>query len=469
MFGKNRHHGGRKHHGGGGFLGLVRDINRIVNGPSHHTHHTTYHHTTKTKTVHSSYKPTYYSKKNKEEETKKEDQKKEDEKEEQNKEDTKVEDNKVEDQKITQTVVTKNDPPKVASQNEIKEPPKSNDLKNSTSNPLSKSTAPSGKVHNYPGKIPLFGFDVKPKLKPQDKDSSISSGDLNSNNTYSGGNSIYGYSNTPNSYAPPQVQPQVPLPISSQTQAPIQSYQPQNSQNIYPPQNQVQPPQNYNQFPPQNQVQNDYPPQNQIQNDFPSQEQVQNDYPSQNLVQSQPPPVNYDYAYNQTQINPQSPPQGGIQSAPQNIFPQPVYPQQNEMFSQNQENQHNSQNVLDKLSQMYPTNMYQPSAQNNYMNNIPYQNPNSNPNPYYKQNSIYDSFNNNNNSIQSQSQPKTIYSDLKIKGPHPNSIYASFEKLNINDNSNQQQNIKVDNQFDLPSENEVNKNGGQPVNYYPGF
>ena len=204
-----------------------------------------------------------------------------------------------------------------------------------------------------------------------------------------------------------------------------------------------------------------------MQNDFPSQEQVQNDYPSQNLVQSQQPPANYNQAYNPTQINPQSPPQGGIQSPPQNMFPQPVYPQQNAMFSQNQENQHNTQNVLDKLSQMYPTNMYQPSGQNNYMNNIP----NQNPNPYYKQNSIYDSSNNNNNNIQPQSQPKTIYSDLNIKGPHPNSIYASFAKLNINDNpnSNQQQNIKGDNQFDFPSENEVNKNGGQPVNYYPGF
>lgn len=128
------------------------------------------------------------------------------------------------------------------------------------------------------------------------------------------------------------------------------------------------------------------------------------------------------------------------------------------MFPQNQKNLHNSQDVLDKLSKMYPTNAYQPSSQNNYMNNLP----NQNPNPYYGQNSIYGTFNNNNNNI--QSQPKTIYSDLNIKGPHPNSIYASFAKLNINENTNQGQNLKGDNHFDLPSENEVNKNGGQPVN-----
>jgi len=210
-------------------------------------------------------------------------------------------------------------------------------LSNSTFNPLSKSTAPSGKVHNYPGKIPLFGFDVKPKPKPQTKDSSISSGNLNTNsNTFSGGNNIYGYSNSPNSYTPPQTQPQVPLSVSSQTQVPIQPYQPQNSQNIFLPQTQAYPPQNYNQFPPQNQIQNDIPPkiqiqneypsQNQVQNDFPSQLQVQNDYPSQNFVQSQSPPANYSPAYNQNQINQQSPPQGGIQSPPQSMFPQLTSP-----------------------------------------------------------------------------------------------------------------------------------------------
>ena len=136
-------------------------------------------------------------------------------------------------------------------------------------------------------------------------------------------------------------------------------------------------------------------------------------------------------------------------------------PQAQTMFTQQpqQNNQHSAQNVLDKLSKMYPTNAYQvPNQNNNFYNNSNniYNNQNQNTNPFYRQKSIYDTFKNDN----SQQQPNTIYSNLNQNAPNPNSIYGSFNNLNQGPG----------NEFDLPSENDINKNIGQDGNQnYPNI
>ena len=108
---------------------------------------------------------------------------------------------------------------------------------------------------------------------------------------------------------------------------------------------------------------------------------------------------------------------------------------------------------------MYPTNAYQvPNQNNNFYNNSNniYNSQNQNTNPFYRQKSIYDTFKNDN----SQQQPNTIYSNLNQNAPNPNSIYGSFNNLNQGSG----------NEFDLPSENDINKNIGQDGNQnYPNI
>jgi len=86
----------------------------------------------------------------------------------------------------------------------------------------------------------------------------------------------------------------------------------------------------------------------------------------------------------------------------------------------------------------YP--LFSSSIKINNDNNI-YNNQNQGSNPFYRQKSIYDTFRNENNNQ-----------------PHPNTIYDALNNNNNNNNFNQ--NNGPNNNFDFPSENDVNKNSG---------
>ena len=431
MSGKGRGHHKKHHGGGGGILGalkLARDITHIVTGPTHH-HHTTHHyHAPAPKVVYVT-KTVYV--KEKEEDPKEPAQKEYSVEETTNQPqvEEKVPEIKEEVKQVTKEVVKQEQTPKINNSNN---PPK---------------TTTTNTINSNKPKIPLFGFLDNAKPKPQENKKISSFGnDLNQKggSTFSSSSGIYSKNNINNTQNQNLQQPIIPL------QPNIQANVPPGQGQTHP---QYQSPQN--DFPSQDQIQSQiiYPNQNLSQNN-------QNDFPSQNQAQYPPPPQNLNQFPPHQQINNQQfPPNSSLVSP--NLQGQSIYSQQPSI--------HNSQAVLDKLSKMYPTNIYQqqpasnnniytnggnniynsqnqnPTSNNNIYtnggNNI-YNNQNQGGNPFYRQRSIYDTFKNDNN------PPRTIYSDL-----------------NNNNNNNNAQPI-----VDLPSENEVNKcNDPSGKAYYPNI
>ena len=461
MFGKRKHHHHAHHHHKphgivGGILGALKvasDVSHIVSGASHH-HSTTRYKTSysnKNYTTSSSYNyntTDSYDEDEKDTRTKEEifESLKKQPKEKEEKVETKIE--KKEEPKITSEVKNEAKTQEQTTQVNKDVIPKVDNSINLSKSTLNKST-------KYPAKIPLFGFLDNPKPKPIETKQPINMNNVfNSNepNIYSSKNGIYDNNTNQNpQISDPKGQNQIysskngiydnntnqnkPI-LDPKGQAQIFS----SKNDIYDNTNQnpqlsepkVGPP-IYSQFQPtlEQQINSNYIPNN-SQNDLPSQEQVQstnnfqNDFPSQNEIQS--PPPNYNQFPTQAQINIQAPQQNPIQpNQPASIYGQnPI---------------HNTQNVLDKLSKMYPTNYYQPNQNNNIYNNINnnnniYNNINQNPNPFYKKRTIYDALREENNGNNYQ----------------PNNIYSSF-----NNNINPGQGNNFENPMDLPSLNEVNK------------